>query len=91
MKLFLHILSKERPSWEPADESLDFGRIPAVGEYLATESSSPIYLVKLVVHTPFEREIKAEVWAVEIDMTQGRLNQKIAKEWSNETGIRLTS
>lgn len=90
MKVFLHILSKKKPSWQPADECLDFWRIPIVGEYLTVSSGSPMYLVKLVVHTPFEREVKAEVWAVEVDKTQGGYNHQIAKEWSEETGIKLT-
>jgi len=89
VKVILHILTKEAANWVPADVNLDFARIPVEGEYLTVASGSPMYLVKLVVHTPFERESKAEVWAVEVDGTQGRYNWEVAEEWSKKTGIKL--
>lgn len=65
MKVFLHTRSPQERDWK--NESRDFARIPVVGEFTATSSSSPWYQVELVVHCPFEGEFDAEVYAVEVD------------------------
>ena len=50
----------------------EFLRLPVVGEYVATSSSSSWYRVELVVHCPFEAEYVAEVYAVEVDHMEVR-------------------
>ena len=45
----------------------DFGRIPTVGEYVATESEVAWYKVQLVVHTPSCDDYDADVYAVAVD------------------------
>lgn len=65
MNVFLHTRKPQGRDW--TNESRDFGRLPVVGEFVATSSSSPWYQVELVVHCPFDCEFDAEVYAVEVD------------------------
>lgn len=65
MNVFLHTRASQERDW--LNDSRDFARIPVVGEFVATSSSSPWYQVELVVHCPFECEFDAEVYAVEVD------------------------
>ena len=65
MIVFLHTRTRGLFDW--ANEIRDFARIPVVGEYLALDVSSPWYQVQLVVHTSFECDCDAEVYAVEVD------------------------
>lgn len=65
MIVFLHTRSKGNFNW--VNEIREFARIPIVGEYLAMDVSSPWHQVQLVVHTPFECDCEAEVYAVEVD------------------------
>lgn len=65
MIVFLH--TREKGSFEWINEIREFARIPIVGEYLALDVSSPWYQVQLVVHTPFECDCEAEVYAIEVD------------------------
>ena len=68
MKVFLHTRSPQKRDW--TNEMRDFARVPIIGEYLATSSSGPWYLVELVVHCPFDCEPDAEVYAVEVDHSE---------------------
>ena len=65
MKVFLHTRHHGEFDW--LNEFRDFARIPIAGEYLARDVSSPWYQVQLVVHTPFECDCDAEVYAIEVD------------------------
>ena len=66
MKVFLHTRTPQQRDW--LNEERKFGRIPVVGEFVATSSSgSSWFKVELVVHTPFVCEFDAEVYAVEVD------------------------
>jgi hypothetical protein len=65
MKVFLHTRSYGKLDWR--NEDRDFARIPTIGEYLTRHVTSPWYQVQIVVHTPFECEFDAEVYAVEVD------------------------
>ncbi|ESQ08428.1 MAG: hypothetical protein N838_22180 [Thiohalocapsa sp. PB-PSB1] len=66
--VFLHVTSRPTDSrWDNSPR--EFMRLPVVGEYVATESSGPVYRVVLVVHCPFEATYDAEVYAVKDDMT----------------------
>lgn len=65
MKVFLHTRSHGRFDWR--NEARDFARIPIVGEYLTRYVTSPWYKVQIVVHTPFECEFDAEVYAIKVD------------------------
>ncbi len=65
MRVFLHTRSEGKTDWK--NENRDFARIPNTGEHLSLSSDSPWYEVQLVVHTPFDTDIEAEVYAVEVD------------------------
>lgn len=65
MKVFLHTRSPQQRDW--LNEARQFARIPAVGEYIAVSSDSPWFQVELVVHTSFECDFDAEVYAVAHD------------------------
>jgi hypothetical protein len=65
MKVFLHTRSQQQRDW--LNEPREFARIPDVGEYIAVSSDSPWFKVELVLHTPFECEFDAEVYAVAHD------------------------
>jgi hypothetical protein len=65
-KVFLHTRSPGKADW---DNGLrEFGRIPVIGEYVATDSMSDWFQVELVVHCPFaDSDCEAEVYAVKVD------------------------
>jgi len=65
MKVFLHTRDMGKFNW--VNEIREFARIPIEGEYLALNSNSGWYKVQLVVHTPFECDCNAEVYAVKVD------------------------
>ena len=71
-KVFLHVCNPgpgTRMDW--SNSSREFSRLPIIGEYIATDPSSPWYKVVLVVHCPFDAdyagEYAAEVYALEVD------------------------
>lgn len=72
MKVFLHTRPEGSTAW--VNEHRDFARIPTVGEHLALSERSTWYAVQLVVHTPFPCECDAEVYAVEVDHEDAKLN-----------------
>ncbi len=67
-KVFLHTRSPQKRDW--TNEMRDFSRVPAIGEYLATSTTGPWYLIELVVHCPFDGEPDAEVYAVEVEQRE---------------------
>jgi hypothetical protein len=65
-RVFLH--TRNHGTDKMTNEEYDFARIPIIGELVALASVSPCwYKVQLVVHTPFERGLDAEVYAVAVD------------------------
>lgn len=64
MKVYLHTRTGQE-NWKNVEHEL--ARLPAVGECVAFETSSPWYEVRLVVHMLFAAEFEAEVYAVEVD------------------------
>jgi hypothetical protein len=76
MKVFLH--TRNRASWNWQNELRNFARIPIVGEYLTLDSESPWYQVLVVVHTPFECDCDAEVYAVM--MYNSEIRQQLLRE-----------
>ena len=68
MRVFLHTRSQGKFDWK--NESREFGRLPAVDEFVALDSNSQWYQVQLVVHCVFEAEYEAEVYAVEINHSE---------------------
>jgi len=64
-KVFVHTHTAGDHDWE--NDYHEFCRIPIEGEFFALESDGPWYQVELVVHTPFEDDLEAEVYAVEVD------------------------
>jgi hypothetical protein len=76
-KVFLHMHDKGQVNW--VNNYNEFDRIPVEGEYFALSSVSEWYEVELIVHTPFEEELHAEVYAVKVDhekVKQMKLNTK---------------
>ena len=65
MKVFLHTRDQGEFNWN--NEHREFARIPVEGEYLTLHVTSEWYKVQLVVHTPFECQCNAEVYAVKVD------------------------
>lgn len=65
LNVFFHTRSPGQRDW--FNESRNFAKIPAVGEYVATATTSAWFRVELVVHTPFPCEFDAEVYAVKVD------------------------
>ena len=65
MKVFTHVRTEACMDWENTYQ--EFGRVPVVGEYFALHGAGPWYQVQLVVHTPFENNLDAEVYAVVVD------------------------
>lgn len=65
MKVFLHTRNIGEFNW--INELREFARIPVEGEYLTLSSTSDWYKIQLVVHTPFECDCHAEVYAVKVD------------------------
>lgn len=70
MRVFLHTRPSGTHTW--TNEHREFARVPVVGEFLALESDTPWYEVRLVVHTPFSCECDAEVYAVEVDHLEAK-------------------
>ncbi|MEG4185187.1 hypothetical protein QUA32_25895 [Microcoleus sp. Pol14D6] len=66
MKVFFHTRSPQERGWSN-NEKREFARIPIVWEYVTTAINSPWFCVQLVVHTPFDCEFDAEVYAVAVD------------------------
>ncbi|WP_338708442.1 hypothetical protein [Paenibacillus amylolyticus] len=64
-KVFVHTHTAQDSDWE--NDYYEFSRVPIEGEVFALSSDSPWYEVELVVHTPFEKGLAAEVYAVEVD------------------------
>ncbi|WP_340394908.1 hypothetical protein [Paenibacillus sp. FSL E2-0177] len=64
-KVFVHTHEKGDSEWE--NEYYPFSRVPVEGEFLTLASDGEWYKVEMVVHTPFDREIHAEIYAVKVD------------------------
>lgn len=64
-KVFLHLHNQGESDWE--NSYYQFDRIPVEGEYVTTEVNGEWHKVKMVVHTPFDKEVCAEVYAVKVD------------------------
>jgi len=64
-KVFLHLHDPRQANW--TNQIYDFARIPNEGEYLTVSSDSTWYKVELIVHTPFSKDMDAEVYAVKVD------------------------
>ena len=65
MKVYLHTKNKGATEWDNTE--LEFGQLPARGEYLVLKADSEYYAVRLVVHTPYEKgAFDAEIWAEEV-------------------------
>ncbi|WP_293304993.1 hypothetical protein [Microcoleus sp. PH2017_22_RUC_O_B] len=69
MKVFFHTRSPQERGWSN-NETPKFAQIPIVGEYVATAIDSPWFCVQLVIHTPFDCEFDAEVYAVAADRNE---------------------
>lgn len=69
MKVFFHTRRPQERGWSN-NEKRDLARIPIVGEYVATAIYSPWFCVQLVVHTHFDGEFDAEVYAVAADLNE---------------------
>ncbi len=65
MRVFLHTRTHGQSDW--TNENRDFARIPFIGEHLTLSSTSEWYQVQLVVHLPFDGDLDAEVYAVQVD------------------------
>ncbi|MEG3837393.1 hypothetical protein QUB32_25605 [Microcoleus sp. AT8-A4] len=61
-----HTRSPQERGWSN-NEKRELARIPIVGEYVATAIYSPWFCVQLVVHTHFDGEFDAKVYAVAAD------------------------
>jgi len=66
MKVFFHTRSPQERGWSN-NEKRELARIPILGEYVATAIDSPWFCVQRVVHTHFDCEFDAEVYAVAAD------------------------
>ena len=62
MRVFLHTRESKGSGWNN-NEMREFARVPAIGEYVALADDSEWFEVVLVVHTPFECDCDAEVFA----------------------------
>lgn len=63
--VFLHLHDEGHANWN--NIYFDFERIPVVGEYVTIKSDGDWYKVEMVVHTPFSKDMCAEVYAVKVD------------------------
>ncbi|GAS82404.1 hypothetical protein [Paenibacillus amylolyticus] len=72
-KVFVHTHTAHDSDWK--NDYHDFSRVPIEGEVFALSSDSPWYQVELVVHTPFEKDLAAEVYAVEVDHSKIKRNK----------------
>ncbi|MEW6159003.1 MAG: hypothetical protein AB1813_16385 [Verrucomicrobiota bacterium] len=66
--VFLHTRSPGKMDW--VNTPRQFLRLPVVGEFVTTDSTSDWYKVELVVHCAFEADFAAEVYAVKADHLQ---------------------
>lgn len=64
-KVFVH--TREQGEMEWVNDYYPFSRVPVEGEYFTLSSDGEWFLVELVVHTPFDKEVHAEVFAVQVD------------------------
>lgn len=64
--VFVHTQTESgKGNW--VNQSLEFLRLPIVGEYIALSMESQWYRVDLVVHCPFDCEYVAELYATKVD------------------------
>ncbi len=67
-KVFVHLIIEGEANW--INEYYHFDRIPSEGEYLATKANGDWYKVKLVLHSPFAKEMNADIYAVKVNQTE---------------------
>ncbi|MEC0124163.1 MULTISPECIES: hypothetical protein [Paenibacillus] len=81
-RVFVHTYRAHNNDWE--NDYYDFSRVPNKAELIALSSKSPWFQVELVVHIPFEEDLAAEIYAVEVDrekVKMRKLNIKPAIEF----------
>lgn len=64
-KIFVHTHEKGDSEWE--NDYYSFSRVPIEGEYFTLASNGEWYQIEMVVHTPFAKEIHAEIYGVKVD------------------------
>ncbi|MEK3943526.1 hypothetical protein [Paenibacillus sp. FSL H3-0310] len=65
INVFVHVHDEGESEWE--NECHLFSRVPIEKEYFALSHDGNWYEVEMVVHTPFDQEVQAEIYAVKVD------------------------
>ncbi|OME07875.1 hypothetical protein BSK64_06365 [Paenibacillus odorifer] len=64
-KVFVHVHDAGDIEFE--NDYHSFSRIPVENEYFTLSHDGDWYRVELIIHTPFDEEIEAEIYGVKVD------------------------